>query len=679
MYRTTNRFFSITVIIMSIYLHALNAQSCYELVWSDEFNYTGIPDTTHWTLQTGTGSSGWGNNELEYYTSRSENVRVEDSMLIIEAKEENYEGSDYTSARMITYYNDLDWKYGKIEARIKLPEGQGIWPAFWMLGSDYFEGTSWPGCGEIDIMEMIGGGEGMDDRVYGTAHWLDANSSYASSGGNYQLDDGIFADTFHVFSIEWDESAITWFVDGTQFYEVDITDDALSEFQNDFFILLNVAVGGDWPGSPNSSTEFPQKMYVDYVRVYQLDETPEIAGISEVIKAQKNVNFSLPESEDFTYQWLTSGEVEIVEGEGTHSITVNWGCSADTVKCSLTTKCSSYDLKFPVNIVELSISGDDSIPVNDTSITYRVPLSTSASYTWCFPDGVKIKSDTDTNIVTVDWGSISGKIKVYITNDCGKDSADLFVRAIKQMPYPDSTSPHVVPGTILAVNYDYGGEGIAYHDDDTENESGGIRSDEGVDTESDDSGYHIAYIAEDEWLEYTITVEESGTYDFAAYVASTGTSGKFKVLFNGEDRTGEISVTSTGAWTTFEPIIVEDIPLYAEDTVMRVYMLGTDFNIYSFEIADSISSSNETETSTALNITRECETEIFPNVVTNYLYVHNSCYNASYSIINIDGKVFLKGTTGNKNYIDVSELKNGVYYFYFNEETRGKKFIKISE
>ena len=280
----------------------LMAQSCYELVWNDEFNYNGLPDSTKWYFEEG--GNGWGNNELQYYTSkRLENAHVENGYLTIEAKKEDYGGREYTSARLITYPNGHSWQYGKIEARIKLPYGQGIWPAFWMLGDGIFEGTPWPGCGEIDIMEMVGGGEGRDDKIYGTMHYADDNNNHAEYGGSYQLANGIFADDFHVFSIQWTETQLTWFVDGIQYHTASLTPNYLSELKKEFFLLLNVAVGGNWPGSPNSETVFPQKMEVDYVRVYQLNTEPVITGDTIVNKAQKKIEFKTVESEDFTYNW----------------------------------------------------------------------------------------------------------------------------------------------------------------------------------------------------------------------------------------------------------------------------------------------------------------------------------------------------------------------------------------
>lgn len=233
------------------------------LVWSDEFDYTGLPDPSKWNMETGGG--GWGNNELQYYTNSENNAMVENGVLTITAREEEYGGRDYTSARMTTQ-NKFDFKYGKIEARIKLPYGQGLWPAFWMLGKN-INTVGWPECGETDIMEMVGG-TGNDNTCHSTLHW-EHNGEHAQYGDSYSLPSGIFADDFHIFSVEWDTQEIRGYMDGTRYFVADITPSQLSEFHNNFFIILNVAVGGNWPGPPNASTTFPQTMEVDYVRVYQ--------------------------------------------------------------------------------------------------------------------------------------------------------------------------------------------------------------------------------------------------------------------------------------------------------------------------------------------------------------------------------------------------------------------------
>lgn len=233
------------------------------LVWNDEFEGATL-NGDYWTHESGNGTNGWGNNELQYY--RSQNTTVEDGYLIITAKKESFGGRDYTSSRIITK-DKKSFQYGRIDIRAVLPKGQGIWPALWMLGSN-FSTAGWPACGEIDIMELIGGGTGKDNKVYGTLHW-DNSGSHASYGQSYTLSSGIFKDEFHVFSIVWTETKIIWYVDDVKFNEVDITPAGLSEFKNSFFFIFNVAVGGDWPGSPNGTTVFPQRMIVDYVRVFQ--------------------------------------------------------------------------------------------------------------------------------------------------------------------------------------------------------------------------------------------------------------------------------------------------------------------------------------------------------------------------------------------------------------------------
>jgi beta-glucanase (GH16 family) len=233
------------------------------LAWSDEFDGETV-DASNWAFETGSG--GWGNNELQYYTNRPENAMIENGSLVITAKEESLGGAKYTSARMVTR-GKHSWKYGKIEARIKLPYGQGIWPAFWMLGTN-FSSAGWPKCGEIDIIEMVGGGENRDDTVHGTAHW-DSNG-HAEYGGSKALPDpSRFCDDYHKFGIKWNKKQIVWYLDDVQYMIIDITPAGLSEFRAPFFIIINLAVGGNWPGAPDKTTVFPQKMYVDWIRVYQ--------------------------------------------------------------------------------------------------------------------------------------------------------------------------------------------------------------------------------------------------------------------------------------------------------------------------------------------------------------------------------------------------------------------------
>lgn len=247
---------------------AADAATSWNLVWSDEFNGTSL-NTADWTAENGTGGSGWGNNELQYYTNRSQNLQVTGGNLVITAQKESYNGSSYTSARIKTQ-GKKSFTYGKIEARMKLPSGQGIWPAFWMLGSN-MDTVGWPKSGEIDIMERVNN----NAYVNGTVHW-DANghAEYGKVSGNLDFSQ------YHVYSVEWDAKYIRWYVDGSLFNEFYIENNTgnTEEFQKPFFLLLNLAVGGNWPGSPNASTAFPAQMLVDYVRVYQAASSASIVS-----------------------------------------------------------------------------------------------------------------------------------------------------------------------------------------------------------------------------------------------------------------------------------------------------------------------------------------------------------------------------------------------------------------
>lgn len=237
------------------------------LVFADEFDVDGAPNPEFWSYDLGTGQNGWGNNELQFYTDRPENIIVQNGYLIITARNEQFQGSGYTSARIKTQ-NLFSQKYGRFEARIKLPFGRGMWPAFWMLGSN-FEQVGWPQCGEIDIMEYLGN---KPTEVFGTLHGP-GFAGAESIGKKYTLPTGRFDTDFHVFGVEWTENHINWYVDNVLYSQLTRKDieDAGGQwvFDNDFFMLLNLAVGGNLPGSPNADTLFPQRMIVDYVRVYQ--------------------------------------------------------------------------------------------------------------------------------------------------------------------------------------------------------------------------------------------------------------------------------------------------------------------------------------------------------------------------------------------------------------------------
>ncbi len=246
--------------------------SNWQLVWSDEFNSDSI-NSNNWNFQVE--EAGRFNDEWQRYTNSSDNAYIEDNCLVIRAiHETDTHGMDqYTSARLNTA-NKQTWKYGKIAARIKLPYGEGIWPAFWMLGANIDENggdTPWPQCGEIDILELYGSKD--DSVIEANVHYADESGSHNSMGPvAYELENGKFADAFHVFELEWNENYIAWSVDGEEFTSFSIKSAELSEFHEEFFVLFNIAVGGTYAGRPDDTSIFPQHMYIDWIRVYEKKE-----------------------------------------------------------------------------------------------------------------------------------------------------------------------------------------------------------------------------------------------------------------------------------------------------------------------------------------------------------------------------------------------------------------------
>ena len=247
----------------------VTGEDLWELVWSEEFEGDALNEAT-WTPEIGTGAErgivGWGNNELQYYTARSENIVLSDGTLKITALQEDYEGSAYTSARLVTQ-DKVMVQYGRIEARMKLPAGQGFWPAFWLLGES-FATESWPACGELDVMEFRGQEPSV---VAGTVH----GPGYSGGGGfsgDYYTDGPSFSEEFHVMGMDWDSEMISFWVDGNRYHTFrrsQLRADQAWVFDQPFFLLLNLAIGGDYVGAPNDETQFPSAFEVDYVRIYR--------------------------------------------------------------------------------------------------------------------------------------------------------------------------------------------------------------------------------------------------------------------------------------------------------------------------------------------------------------------------------------------------------------------------
>jgi beta-glucanase (GH16 family) len=506
------------ILIICVQFSITKAQN-YKLVWSDEFNSSSL-DMSKWNYDIGTGTGGWGNNELQYYTDRDTNISIKNGNLIIRALKESYGGENYTSARIETQ-NKYSITYGKIEARIKLPYGRGMWPAFWMLGDDITT-VSWPACGEIDIVEMVGGngtnGSTMlsDATVYGTAHWS-SSGSHAQHGGSYSLTSGKFADNYHTFTVTWIPQLITWYVDGHQYASLSITSSDLNAFQKSFYILLNLAVGGNWPGSPDSTTEFPQTMMVDYIRVYK-DTSLQNAAVT----------LSQPiDSSTFN-------------GNSDITITAEANAYAGTVT----------NMEF----------FQDNIPIGETNVSpYQM------NWKNVLPGNYHIRA-----VATNSEGYKIGSNYYNVMVGNGADEA------------PAGGTPAAIPGTIEAENFDLGGQNIAYFDSDTANKGAEYRLNDFVDIEAcsdTGGGYDVAWIAQNEWLKFTVNVKSAGTYRVEGRVASAGSSGAFKIEIDGNDVTGIINVPNTGDWQAWTTVTSKSFQLSGGIHTLKILMTGNNFNL----------------------------------------------------------------------------------------------------
>lgn len=252
-------------LIMCFLLHitTARAQNDMELVWADEFNYNGLPDPEKWTYDVG--GHGWGNNELQYYTEADpDNVSVKDGQLLITARKEQYENNAYTSAKLVTRGQQA-WQYGRIEVSAKLPKGRGTWPAIWMLPD--LPSLNWPSDGEIDIMEHVGYDPGV---VHGTVH-TEAYNHMKDTQVGQQIQVSDFNETFHEYAIEWTAEEIRWYLDDKLYHSfTNEGTEAAWPFNKAFYLILNVAVGGNWGGAKGVDENiWPQQMIMDYVRVYQ--------------------------------------------------------------------------------------------------------------------------------------------------------------------------------------------------------------------------------------------------------------------------------------------------------------------------------------------------------------------------------------------------------------------------
>ena len=502
---------------------APTAHAAWSLVWSDEFDGSSL-DTTKWTADVGNGCPdlcGWGNNELQWY--RPENVTVSGGNLVLTAKDETYGPSSFTSGKVLTR-DKYSVRYGRIEMRAKLPTGDGLWPAFWMMPQDDVYG-GWAASGEIDIMESSNAMNAIGGALHFGGAW--PNNTYTS--GSY-APGGSFADDFHVYAIEWEADEMRWYVDdvhfmtrvSSQWYTDAAPGDPNAPFDQEFFIILNLAVGGWYPGCTDPgciTSDLPQDYMIDYVRVYE-----------EVATAEPTVTITTPANG----ATLPTGDILI--------------------------EATASDADGTVDRVEF-FNGSSYLG-QDTSAPY--------SYTW---PGVTDGCYTIVAKAIDDLGAEgSDSVAITVGTGCGQE--------------PYYGAPFQIPTRIQAEDYDIGGEGVAYHDTNPANEGGAYRADEGVDVESSSDnggGYNLGWIEPDEWTEYTVNVPGDGDYTLEVRVASIYSGRSFHLEFDGIDVTGSLDVPHTGQWQGWETISTT-VTLEGGTQIMRFVSETGLFNLNWFDI-----------------------------------------------------------------------------------------------
>ena len=401
----------------------------WNLIWNDEFNGTAL-DASKWYPEIG--ASGWGNNEWQYYTGTANNVQFNNGQLHIVARNDGPAGQQYSSARLITK-NLFSFKYGRVTGRLQIPTGQGIWPAFWMLGAN-IDQVSWPGSGEIDIMEHINN----ENKIYGTAHWnnggLNSNSGSITTG----------VTGFHDYTVEWDSLSIRFFMDGALYHQhtVASSNGSFDEFTKPFFLLLNVAVGGNWPGYPDATTTFPVSMDVDFVRVWQRSNA---AAGGSVLSNSLTMALSQPTV------WYRDADAD---GFGTSSLTLS-ACSQPNGYVANSADCNDALAAVNPNAVELctstfddncneqinegcctgapavptAINGSYGVCRNSTGNVFTTPaVSGATSYQWTLPTGATGSSTTNSITLSFSATYATGNLSVRAVGPCGTSAA--FSRAV---------------------------------------------------------------------------------------------------------------------------------------------------------------------------------------------------------------------------------------------------------
>lgn len=636
--------------------------SNYVLVWSDEFDTDGPVDNTKWNHQVW--RAGTVNNEKQAYTNRIDNSWVEDGKLIIRALKENHNGAQYTSARL-TSDRKGDILYGRVEVRAKLPKGRGTWPAIWMMPTKSVYG-GWPRSGEIDIMEFVG----FDpNNVHANVHTQAYNHNIGTNkgGSKHQPD---LTDEFNVFAINWTPEKIEFFCNDDNYFTFynEYKTSAEWPFDKEFHVILNIAIGGDWGGAQGIDNNiFPTQMEVDYVRMYKDLSNFGIDGKQEVEHYEKNITYATHNLENATYTWNVPSGATIISGQNTNEIKVDWGCNPGEVECMITFEGQTYPNTIEVSVKEVAIEGKEWIDDNAQGVTYSVPEIENATYSWSASDGITITSGATSHSIVANFDN-EGVINVTISTECGDidDSIEVFF-GTGLFPYPNKDKPAVVPGTIIAGHYDYGGEGVAYHDKEPANQGAlqgtVIRPEEGVDTEKNDGVDAIGWIDSGEWLKYTVEVAETANYNIKVRTSGEGSGGKFRILFDDIDKTGEIAATHSGSWTNFRDVVIRDIELEAGMQTMKFDIVRGGFNMSKIIFENSVGINNKNA---------DNGVNFYPNPANNFIEVsvRNDHINKPAYIYGLLGELYITQTIENNIFtIDLSSLKEGIYILSINNET----------
>ncbi|WP_223148894.1 carbohydrate-binding protein [Aquimarina sp. RZ0] len=569
------------ILILLITTHHGFSQN-WELVWQDEFDYNGLPDPTKWGYDTG--NSGWGNNELENYTSnRVENARAENGNLIIEARRDFHNGIEYSSARLVSR-NKGDWKYGRVEVRAKIPIGAGMWPAIWMLPTDWVYG-GWPGSGEIDIMENFAA-FGIDPSgIHGNVHTQAYNHTIGTNKGAHIGNLSNIEDNYHIYAIDWYEDHIDFEVDGIRYFSFANEGNWQAwPFDQRFHLILNIAVGGNLGGNPDPNI-FPKKMIVDYVRVYNQTttsgQTPftgspiAIPGIVEFEDYDKG-------GENIAYHDLTSGNQDNmyrsddvdIEACSEGGYNVGWVQPGEWIEYTVdVAQTASYNFNIRTASEQ---SGSLRIELDGQDVAGVIDIPTTGNWQqW--------STVTKENIELVAGKQV---MRVHVlSGEFNLNFVDISENIISgQTPFHGT--PVTIPGIVEFEDYDNGGEDIAYHDL-TANNEGGVYRDDAADIEvCSEGGYNIGWVQPEEWVEYTIDVAQTGIYDFNIRCASEQ-SGAMRVELNEQDITGTITIPATGGWQNWITVHKQNVTLTAGIQVMRVYMLSGEFNLNYVDISQN--------------------------------------------------------------------------------------------